>query len=199
MKLRGTLARVRSLLRRKVRRRWSTGFVEEPWMHERVAVAASWIGESSKVLDLGAGKRLLEQYLPPRCAYTGADLEGVHPDNLILDLDSSFALPDTYDTVVLLGVLEFLERPLSTLDRLRGCSSHVILSYVARRGDLTLSVERRSRVGAKNHWTEDELIAHLLDLGLTIERRHVLSERDTDLHAIFSLRWTVTPGASAGP
>ena len=66
----------------------------------------------------------------------------------------------------------------------------MILSYVCRRGDPERSLELRRLVGARNHWTEEEMLEKLRGIGLVMERRHVLSERDTDRHLVLSLRWT---------
>lgn len=176
--------------RPRVLERWSRGFAgDDDWVHKRIKVAVGWIDEGSKVLDLGCGLRHLEQHLPRRCTYTGADLAQMHPDNLQVDLDQTFVLPDRYDTVVLLGVLEFLERPLEALQRLQDHSSQVILSYVCRRGAINETIAKRRKAGAKNHWNEDELLRGLLGIGLVEEHRHVFSDRETDRHLILSLRW----------
>lgn len=89
------------------------------WLLGGEEVMGRWVREqaSGRVLDVGCASRWIERWLAPGCSYvgldypaTGRDLYRAHPD---LFADASYLpLQDaTFDTVVLLEVLEHLRRP----------------------------------------------------------------------------------------
>ena len=137
--------------------------------------------------DLGCGLQVLREHLHASCAYTGYDLGDMHPDNVLLDLDSPFTLPEEHDVAVLLGVLEFLADPQGALARVVEAVDAVVLSFVcvheASHADLT----RREAVGAQHHWTEEELTQVLRELGLMSETRHLVWERPGERHVVLRL------------
>lgn len=84
------------------------------------------------VLDLGCGYAGLAQYLAPEQAYSGVDLNPLaverlkqkYPQHefLVCDFDhQALALRRSYDTVVMLAVLEHLAAPDALIETVRGC------------------------------------------------------------------------------
>jgi len=93
------------------------------WLLGAEAVAGCWVRDHARgrVLDVGCASRWIERWLEPGCNYvgldypaTGRDLYRARPD-LFADA-SELPLQDaTFDTVVLLEVLEHLRRPCEAL------------------------------------------------------------------------------------
>jgi SAM-dependent methyltransferase len=73
---------------------------------------------SGSVLDIGCGNGKVKDYLPETCTYSGIDIvpsgNGSYGDVYTLN-----DAPLCFDTVLLLEVLEHLERPLEALERIR--------------------------------------------------------------------------------
>ncbi|WP_395684301.1 class I SAM-dependent methyltransferase [Dokdonella sp.] len=93
------------------------------WLLGGEAIAGGWVRDQAhgRVLDVGCASRWIERWLEPGCSYvgldypaTGRDLYRARPD-LFADA-SELPLQDaTFDTVVLLEVLEHLRRPCEAL------------------------------------------------------------------------------------
>ena len=93
------------------------------WLLGGENVAGTWVREhaSGRVLDIGCASRWIERWLGPGCSYvgldypvTGRELYKARPD--VFADASDLPLQDaTFDTVVLLEVLEHLRRPLEAL------------------------------------------------------------------------------------
>lgn len=93
------------------------------WLLGGEAIAGEWVRDHAhgRVLDVGCASRWIERWLLPGCDYvgldyptTGRDLYKARPD--VFADASALPLQDaTFDTVVLLEVLEHLRRPREAL------------------------------------------------------------------------------------
>lgn len=93
------------------------------WLLGAEAIAGTWVRDHAqgRVLDVGCASRWIERWLAPGCSYvgldypaTGRDLYRARPD--VFADASNLPLQDaTFDTVVLLEVLEHLRRPNDAL------------------------------------------------------------------------------------
>lgn len=83
---------------------------------------------SGSVLDVGCGNSNLRQLLSPGCRYTGIDLFG-SPD-IVVNLEEKLPFDDkSYDTTVVLDVLEHIDRIHYLIDEIcRVSRKYVILS-----------------------------------------------------------------------
>ena len=167
--------------------RWFGAQAEEDWLHERCRLAAACIEEGANVADLGCGLQVLRKHLPALCTYTGYDLGDMHPDNVLLDLDGPFTLPEEHDVVVLLGVLEFLAEPHDALSRVAEAVDEVVLSFVCVHEASQADLKRREEVGAQHHWSEEDLMHVLRERGLRSEARHLVWERPGERHVVLRL------------
>jgi hypothetical protein len=167
--------------------RWFGAQTEEDWLHERCRLAATCIDEGANVADLGCGLQVLREHLPASCTYTGYDLGDMHPDNVLIDLDEAFTLPEEHDLAVVLGVLEFLSDPRAALSRVVENVNTVVLSFVCVHEASQADLKRREAVGAKHHWTEKELLQILGVMGLNAEARHLVWERPGERHLVLRL------------
>jgi hypothetical protein len=146
--------------------------------------AASLIEPGRTVLDLGCGPYMaLQSFLPTGCQYTPADLTKWSDDVIVVDLDRGEFPAGSYDYVVILGVLEYLQTPAAVLREARLHAAHLIASFalLPEGGDL---LKRQSYLWI-NHYRQPEFEAELAGNGWSITDRAVHSEQAHDRHMIF--------------
>ncbi len=96
-------------LRMSDRKRWSpSASLSENW-DERMAIIARLIPDGAPVLEFGAGRMVLKQYLKPGTVYTPSDIVDRGPGTIVCDLNAE-ELPKfaRHDVVVFAGVLEYI-------------------------------------------------------------------------------------------
>jgi hypothetical protein len=141
---------------------------------ERTRLIAGLIPKDSRVLEFGAGRRLLERYLDPTCVYIASDLVDRGPGTMVCDLNAR-PLPDLSglrpDVAVFGGVLEYIARLESIPPWLARHVSTCVASYecAAVTGRARRLRERwvRAGIGWVNAYTEDELLALFAASGFT--------------------------------
>ena len=78
----------------------------------RAAQAALFVEPVVSVLDIGCGAGMtLRKYLPGGCVYIPADLVKWAPEVRHVDVDAGIFPEGEFDYVILLGVIEYLNRP----------------------------------------------------------------------------------------
>lgn len=172
-----------------------------PTWHQRAELCAELVGSlefSSKkelaLADIGCGDQKLREALRQRglnCHYEGFDLMPQSSDVTRFDLQSD-VLPRTYDVVVLLGVIEYLEQVEKVLAALVLKAPWLVLSHVIRQGDY-YTTERRVELGWRNHFTETEIGRVLENNGLAVVRRELTSDNRTLLIVCRSMRFAKAP------
>ena len=132
----------------------------------RTVLLASFIPDASSVLELGAGRRTLERYLPPACSYVASDLVDRGPGTIVCDLNSRPLVHFPPSTAVVFGgVLEYLIDPRTVLEHVAASADMVILSYATK--DVFTSVVGRRSNGWVNDFSERQLEELFNDLGFT--------------------------------
>jgi len=152
--------------------RWVDAATYDDW-DERTRLIASLVSPGSSVIEFGAGRRLLEQYLDPSCTYVPSDLVSRGPGTIVLDLNRR-PLPDLgrrFDVAVLAGVLEYIQRLPSFAAWLASISDTIIASYTpakSRPRSLRRLREQYARAGAGwvNSYSEEELLEVFARSGL---------------------------------
>jgi hypothetical protein len=165
--LRSAKAALRRILRLSDVARWSIETSFHPEWDERTQRLAALVSPNSRVLELGAGKRTLERYLPPGCTYIPCDIVSRGADTIVFDLNKQprpnlgeFAA----DVVVIGGTLEYVHDLPSVVEWLaRSVAARCICTYVTSQtkpGSLRRAWESilRSSNGWMNAATEDELV-----------------------------------------
>jgi hypothetical protein len=92
-------------------RRWTSVDGLEEWWSARTDLIAQLVPPDSRVIEFGAGRRHLEQRLPPGSTYTPLDLVDRGPGTIVCDLNNR-PLPDLREractVAVFGGVLEYI-------------------------------------------------------------------------------------------
>jgi Methyltransferase domain len=168
----------------------------------RTQKAAAFVPNDSRVIEFGAGRRVLEQYLDPSCTYVPSDIVDRGPGTIVCDLNER-PLPDlgtdAYDVAVIMGVLEYVREVPEVLDWLAKLVPVCVLSYVcadAGRGPLGAVVRTAKRLkgGWMNSYTEDELRSLFRERGF-----ECLQQDSWEKHRLFVFsRRPSSPEASPG-
>jgi hypothetical protein len=155
--------------------RWSdTRNISASW-ESRTQRAAALVPQDSRVIEFGAGNRVLERYLDHSCTYTPSDIVDRGPATIVCDLNQR-PLPDlgvdSYDVAVFMGVLEYVRDLPSVLDWLSELVPTCVLSYACARGTRYSPARMfgsvgRLKAGWLNSYREDEIRS------LFRERRYV--------------------------
>lgn len=158
--------------------RWSDPSSLEAWWAPRARELAAFVPSGSRVIEFGAGNRILERYLEPSCTYVASDIVDRGPGTIICDLNRR-PLPGlkagTFDIAVFIGVLEYLRDVPSVFDWLAPRVSYFLLSYVCAdpdRGPLSGLREafRRMKMGWMNNYREQDIRELLSERGFNLIR-----------------------------
>lgn len=110
--------------------RWQAkGSLSLEW-EPRTRLLASLVPAGSSVLEFGAGRMTLAQFLPEGCRYTPSDIVERGPGTIVCDLNAP-DLPDfpSHDVAVFSGVLEYVNDVPRLIAHLTPVIGVFILSY----------------------------------------------------------------------
>jgi Methyltransferase domain len=167
-----------ALLKKTDHKHWANPRSFHPAWEPRTKKAAALVPKHSRVIEFGAGNRVLERYLDPSCTYVASDLVDRGPGTIVCDLNQR-PLPDlganVYDVAVLIGVLEYLRDVPSVLDWLAKLVPVCVLSYSCAEANAhslraMLEVVKRLTAGWMNHYREEELRSLFRERGFALLR-----------------------------
>ena len=138
---------------------------------ERAQVAAKFIASNSSVLDIGCGRMQLETLLPEGCTYTPADQVKWTEDVFKVDLDQQEFPPGSFDCIVILGVLEYLQTPGFPIARAAESCTKLITTYCHPLPDTDIA--RRRQNGWINDLSEADLTALIVAAGWKLSHSEV--------------------------
>ncbi|MCP9848320.1 polysaccharide pyruvyl transferase family protein [Cyanobium sp. Morenito 9A2] len=140
--------------------RWSSLFNNPDW-NSRADTILPFIPDGNSVIDIGCGTQYLRSCFPSD-KYFGVDIVE-RPNCIFIDSldDILFPLDITCGpkTYILLGVLEYLLRPVDLLKHLLLSGDQVIFSYTPI--DLVEDLQERQSNGWASHLAWEELIAEI--------------------------------------
>jgi hypothetical protein len=147
------------------RRRWADPRNIYASWESRNKQLAALVPSNSRVIEFGAGKRVLERYLEPSCTYTPSDIIDRGPGTIVLDLNQRPLPdlgPDAYDVAVFSGVLEYVRDVPAVLDWLTKYVAVCVLTYAPEKAKGRsprglLEKIGRLRHGWMNNYRENEL------------------------------------------
>jgi hypothetical protein len=176
------------------KRTWNTNLgrndhlAEWPERAEATArlIAELPIAAGDSVLDLGCGHQTVRRFLPGHVRYVPVDRVARTPDTLVMDLEREFPT-GRHRAALILGLLEYLERPFDLLSRVAASADHCVFSY----NDDPSPARRRLQ-----HWRpaihSEELVSRVRAMGGRLRRRVELG-RGLTLHAFDFTRGSVVP------
>lgn len=101
----------------------------EDW-NQRTNMLASMVNPGAKVIEFGAGNKVLKDLLPEGCEYTGSDLMSRDPETLECDLNETISIDlSVFDTAVFSGVLEYVYDIDAVIKQFPKGLKDVLLSY----------------------------------------------------------------------
>jgi Methyltransferase domain len=144
----------------------------------RSKIAAALVPNNSRVIEFGAGNRVLERYLDPSCTYVASDLVDRGPGTIICDLNQR-PLPDlgkdVYDVAVLLGVVEYLRDVPAVLDWLAELVPVCVLGFKPAKSNghsprAMLETVLRRKAGWINNYREEDVRSFYRERGFELLR-----------------------------
>jgi len=146
----------RKASRRSDRARWTDSSNLLTDWDSRTQRIAELIKPNSSVLEFGAGRMVLKQYLPDNCTYTPSDIVARGKDTLICDLNST-ELPrfPPHDIAVFSGVLEYIHDVPRLISHLSKSVTMIVASYAVT----DFNPSERYAQGLVNNYSSDEIIA----------------------------------------
>jgi hypothetical protein len=136
--------------------RWSKPRSLSPLWDERTRLLAAMVPPASRVLEFGAGRRVLEQMLERPARYTPSDLVDRGPGTIVCDLNERPLPPfGEQDVVVFSGVLEYVNDVPSLIRHLHGSVQVIVASYAV----LEKNVDERRAGGWVNDYTAAQFVA----------------------------------------
>jgi hypothetical protein len=176
--------------------RWSSAAELSPDWDERTRLLARLIPHHAHVIEFGAGRRQIEQYLPAGCTYIPSDLVDRGGGTFICDLNRR-PLPDLsplgVDTAVFGGVFEYIQNVPSLVAWLARQVRCCIVSYECTRTHHTEwrrlhECGARARAGWVNAFHEDEFVELFQKQGFSVVCRELWHTKDGDERVfVFSL------------
>jgi hypothetical protein len=160
------MLRVITALRKKTdHKRWEDpSSLDSAWAPRSQQVAAL-VPKGSRVIEFGAGTRVLERHLDPSCTYVPSDLVDRGPGTIVCNLNDR-PLPDlgvdNFDVAVFIGVLEYVQDVPAVLDWMSEYVSVFVLACAPAKNNgfsprATIETLSRLRAGWINSYSEDEL------------------------------------------
>lgn len=159
-------------------KRWADPRTLKAAWEPRTKKVAALVPNNSRVIEFGAGNRILERYLDPSCTYVPSDIIQRGPGTIICDLNRR-PLPDlganVHDVAVLIGVLEYVRDVPSVLDWLTKYVTVCVLTYARAKANgysprALLERVGRLRHGWMNNYREEELRSLFRERGFELVR-----------------------------
>jgi hypothetical protein len=179
---------ITTLFKKTDRRRWADPRNLYASWESRNKQLAALVPNNSRVIEFGAGKRILERYLDPSCIYVPSDIIDRGPGTIVCDLNQRPLPdlgPDVYDVAVFSGVLEYVREVPSVLDWLTKYVAVCVLTYApakAKGNSLRRLLEAiaRRRHGWMNNYREVELRSLFTERGFEL-----VQEKDWEDQRLF--------------
>ncbi|MFD1163098.1 methyltransferase domain-containing protein [Hwangdonia seohaensis] len=125
--------------------------------NERTKIMAQWIKPNSTVLEFGAAKMALKQFLPKGVVYTPSDIVDRGEGTLVCDLNREMPDFKPQDVIFFSGVLEYIYDVPKLIENLSSKTNRFIISYGTF--DVFNSEKHRKINGWVNTFTNDEILS----------------------------------------
>lgn len=139
--------------------------------NERTKIMAQWIQPNSKVLEFGAAKLALKQFLPENVIYTPSDIVDRGEGTLVCDLNRDIPEFKAQDVIFFSGVLEYIYDVPKLISNLSNKTNRFIISYG------TFDVFNSEKHRKINGWVNTHTNQEILDI--FTKNNFKLTETDT--------------------
>jgi len=174
------LRAIKTVVRRKAGnsdvKRWSDSTNLSATWDERTKLMAGYIKPGDRVIDFGAGKMALKNFLPPGCTYFPTDIVPREDGVVVADLNK-LPLPNLgmHDIAVFSGVLEYIHDVRAVVEAIRPIISRVAVSYSILENKP--QILRRRANGFANDYTEAQFKELFLGAGFELVSRGLWREQ----------------------
>jgi len=146
--------------------RWGTDSNLSKSWDSRTEQIAKLIVARSSVIEFGAGRLVLKQYLPNNCTYTPSDLVDRGYGTIVCDLNND-VLPQfqPYDYAVFSGVLEYVNDVPRLISHLSSYVDAIVASYAVNE----LNKTKRRTQGWVNDYSSDQFVKVFQDANFQCE------------------------------
>ena len=181
-----------SLVHRSDVRRWSDiGNHDKSWSGRTLAMSKH-VEAGESVFEFGAGRRHLQEMLPPGCVYTPSDIAERAPGTIICDLNKH-PLPHfpRHDVAFCSGVLEYIHHLDLMAAALAKSFDRLIVSYA----DIDRYPKKGSRIryGWFNHFSRRKFVGKFETAGYRLDEEAVWEK-----HGIYVFKLTQVAADAAG-
>jgi hypothetical protein len=136
------------------KKRWSNLDNYDVAWDERTALMATMVEKNSSVLEFGAGRERLRDFLPEGCTYQPSDITTRSENTIVCDLNEGFpALQQFYDYIALSGVTEYIYDLDTLFQHVRKHCRFLVVSYSST--DHLECISTRVRQGWVSHLSEE--------------------------------------------
>lgn len=134
--------------------RWKkTSELNEDW-DERSIILAEMVNNGAKVIEFGAGKMRLKDYLPANCKYTPSDIHLRDSSVIYCDLNDKEMIDlENYDTAIFSGVLEYVYDLDGLFEKLAKSIKYINMTYACT----DISGANRLKQGWLSDYTNSDL------------------------------------------
>jgi hypothetical protein len=160
-KIKGSIAILKTYIRKTLNnsdlKRWKPIENHGKDWQVRTIKMAEFIVPNSNVIEFGAGRMVLKEYLPENCSYTPPDIVDRGNSTIICDLNKiNLPIFDNYDFCIFSGVLEYINDVPKLIKHLSANMDTFIISYaVVKKGD---NIYKRGIHGWVNNYNNESII-----------------------------------------
>jgi Capsular polysaccharide synthesis protein/Polysaccharide pyruvyl transferase len=158
--------------------RWGapSSYNKQPAWVERAQMVSALIPNGASILEVGVGKGDFRRFISDRALHVGVDLNPLDADTIAVDLDSDPLPPGHFAYAVLLGVLEYVQRPELAARKISDSAEHVVITYCCRTDASPEGAQERLNRAWINDYTEPEFVALFASLGKPLVSRAIFQK-----------------------
>lgn len=138
---------------------------------------SQYIPDKSSIIEFGAGRLILKDFINDSCTYQSSDLISREPSTIVCDLNSD-DLPNfkPYDIAFFSGVLEYVVDLDKIMQKISPKMGSFIVSYATR--DKIDNMTFRRNQGWLSHFTNEDLLCIFREYGFELKHKDFWTNQD---------------------
>lgn len=170
--------------------RWGQEDSYPQWWSKRAEIAAAYTQEGDSLLELGVGAGDYRRLVNGKVFYTGLDLNPLSEDVIQCDLEKDHLPEGNFDTVVILGVLEYLSDVPRIIEEVSKITRKVIFSYCVPAGKSEEISNYRAEKDWINAFSEDEILNPFMRNSFSLVKETVFDDLEYFKQKVYLLERT---------